>query len=74
MLYTDILPKLDELEEKELSTALYDAAGKAALEPKALFEAVYRILIGKTQGPRLAGFIKLIGKQRLEALLKPYFS
>ena len=74
MLYTDILPKLDGLEEKELSTALYDAAGKAALEPKALFEAVYRILIGKTQGPRLAGFIKLIGKQRLEALLKPYFS
>ena len=69
---TDILPKLDALEEKPLSQALYAVAEEAGIEPKAMFEAVYRVLIGKTQGPRLAGFIKLIGREKLEALLNPY--
>ncbi len=69
---THILPKLDETEEKPLSQMLYDIASEAGVEPKAMFEAVYRVLIGKTQGPRLAGFIKLIGREKLEALLAPY--
>lgn len=69
---THILPKLDETEEKPLSQMLYDIASESGVEPKAMFEAVYRVLIGKTQGPRLAGFIKLIGREKLEALLAPY--
>ncbi len=69
---TEILPQLDTLEEKPLSTALYDIAHNCDLEPKELFTAVYRVLIGKEQGPRLAGFIKTIGKEKLEKILKEY--
>ena len=63
---------MDELDEKAFSTALYDTAHACGLEPKALFTAVYQALIGKDQGPRLAGFMKIIGKERLAQLLSFY--
>ena len=68
----NLLPQMDTMDEKALSTALYDAAHAAGLEPKSLFTAVYQILIGKDQGPRLAGFMKIIGKEQLEQLFRLY--
>ena len=68
----ELLPQMDALDEKAFSTALYDIAHACSLEPKALFTAVYRALIGKDQGPRLAGFMKIIGKERLAQLLSFY--
>ena len=68
----ELLPQMDALDEKAFSTALYDAAHACNLEPKALFTAVYQVLIGKEQGPRLAGFMKIIGKERLAQLLAFY--
>lgn len=68
----ELLPKIDDLQEKELSTALYDLANSCELEPKTLFVSVYRVLINKDQGPRLAGFMKTIGKYKLEEILKNY--
>ena len=69
---SEVLPQMDCLDEKALSTTLYDVAHACVLEPKALFTAVYQALIGKAQGPRLAGFMKIIGKERLEQLLAAY--
>jgi lysyl-tRNA synthetase class 1 len=63
---------MDSMGEKELSEAVYAQAQNAGIEPKALFTAVYRALIAKDQGPRLAGFMKIIGRARLEKLLAPY--
>lgn len=68
----ELLPQMETLDEKALSTALYDTAHACNLEPKTLFTAVYQVLIGKTQGPRLAGFMKIIGKKRLAQLLAFY--
>ncbi len=71
-IYSEILPKMDELEEKPLSEAVYGVATDAGIEPKALFNATYQILISKDQGPRLANFMKIIGKERLEKIFKVY--
>jgi lysyl-tRNA synthetase class 1 len=68
----DIAPQLDALGEKALSEALYAVAHGLALEPKALFQAVYQALIGRNQGPRLTSFMKIIGRERLERILGAY--
>jgi lysyl-tRNA synthetase class 1 len=59
-------------EEKELSTAIFDAAKANGLEPKAFFKVVYQALIGKDQGPRLAGFVLTLGGERVARILSGY--
>lgn len=71
-IYTDVLPKMDTLDEKQLSEAVYAVATDSGVEPKSLFTATYQALIGKDQGPRLANFMKIIGKKRLENILATY--
>ena len=67
-----VLPVMDSLEEKPLSEAIYAVAHDCGLETKALFTAVYQVLIGKNAGPRIASFMKIIGRQRLEEILSQY--
>lgn len=71
-IYTDVLPKMDTLDEKTLAQSVYDIAVNAGIKPKELFVAAYKALINKDQGPRLAGFLKIIGKEKLEQILKVY--
>ena len=71
-IHQEVLPVMDTLEEKPLSEAIYAVAHQCGLEPKALFTAVYQVLIGKNAGPRLASFMKIIGRSRLEELLGQY--
>jgi lysyl-tRNA synthetase class 1 len=40
------------------------------MDSKALFRAAYVALIGKEQGPRLANFLRIIGKDKAMAILK----
>lgn len=68
----DVLPKLDELDERGVQQAIYDVATNAGQESKALFKTVYRVLIGKEQGPRLGSFFKIIGRETLEKILGAY--
>ncbi|WP_413083725.1 hypothetical protein [Treponema sp.] len=42
------------------------------LDAKALFTALYHAIIGKDQGPRLANFMKIIGKETLTQILSVY--
>ena len=62
----------DDLDEKGLSEAIYNAAQDSDLQPKDFFKVMYRILVGKEMGPRLAGFILNIGKDRILRKLAPY--
>jgi len=64
--------KLDEHDEKSFGTAIYDVARSEDLEPKDLFSLVYMVLIGKEKGPRLAGFIMTVGKQKVLEILSRY--
>lgn len=65
----EIIPMLETMDEKEISNTLYDIARDSEMEPSDLFVAVYKALIGKEKGPRLASFMKTIGKTRLAELL-----
>lgn len=61
---------LDDIEPGVLNTQIYEAAIHAAeIEPKAAFRVIYQRLIGRDQGPRLPGFLKEIGKERLLELI-----
>jgi lysyl-tRNA synthetase class 1 len=68
----EVLPQVEVLEEKPLSQLLYDIAKDEGIEPKALFKVLYQALIEKDQGPRLASFMKIIGKEKLQTLLSIY--
>ncbi len=64
--------RFEELDEKQLQQELYNLAREVGIESKALFLAMYRVLIGKEQGPRLAGFLKTIGRERCLEILQKY--
>jgi lysyl-tRNA synthetase class 1 len=72
LLRREIEEHLDTHDEKSLSEAIYTLAGAAEMEPKEFFKLVYRVLIGKEMGPRLAGFLLTIGKSRALEILRPY--
>jgi lysyl-tRNA synthetase class 1 len=70
--YTKIVQKIDDFDETALSTAIYDLAHELEMEPKDLFQLIYRVVIGKTTGPRLAGFVLTVGKAKVMPRFYPY--
>jgi lysyl-tRNA synthetase class 1 len=60
------------LDEKTLGEAVYTACGSAGIEPKAFFPEMYRALVGKDRGPRLAAFILTVGRERILEILGAY--
>lgn len=73
-LAAEIEAKFDEHDEKSLQTAVYDIARGEGLEPADFFTAMYRVLIEKEKGPRLAGFLKTLGRETVLDILAPYLS
>jgi lysyl-tRNA synthetase class 1 len=59
-------------DDKSCAEAIYRVAEKHGMDGKALFRASYQALIGKDQGPRLANFLRSIGKERLLGILAAY--
>ena len=69
----EVLPKLDTFtQDKECQQAMYDIATDMGIDAKQLFTALYQAVVAKDQGPRLGGFFRIIGKERLEKILKVY--
>ncbi|MCD6216085.1 MAG: lysine--tRNA ligase [Candidatus Aenigmarchaeota archaeon] len=65
----DLSKELDkEWAEEELQQRIYDLAREHEIEPKRFFQLCYRILINKTSGPKLAGFILMLGKERVKKI------
>ena len=62
----------DGADEKVLSQLVYDAAAEAGVENTVLFTATYMALIGKEKGPKLAGFMNTLGKERVLEILSRY--
>jgi lysyl-tRNA synthetase class 1 len=71
-LYHELDTHFSTHDERSLAEFIYGLAHDCELEPKNLFKVLYRILINQEMGPRLAGFILTIGKQKIMALLKSY--
>jgi lysyl-tRNA synthetase class 1 len=59
-------------DDKTCAEGIYKVAESSGLEGKALFRAAYQALIGKDQGPRLAGFLRSINRERLLSILSAY--
>ena len=58
--------------DKELHEKIYQFIhDDEELDPQAAFKALYQILINQEKGPKLAGFIRTIGKERIIPLLLP---
>ena len=69
----EVVPKVGSYAlDKECQQAMYDIATQEGLDAKALFTALYHAIINKDQGPRLANFMKIIGKEKLAKILSVY--
>ncbi|GHV70930.1 lysine--tRNA ligase [Spirochaetia bacterium] len=62
----------DYADDKSCAEAIYKVAENNGMEGKALFRAAYQALIGKDQGPRLANFLRSVGRDRLMGILRAY--
>ncbi len=56
--------------EKELFDEFYKICEKTGIKNSEFFDAAYRIIIGKSKGPRLASLILLVGKKDVAKLLE----
>ncbi|MBR1614965.1 MAG: lysine--tRNA ligase [Treponema sp.] len=69
----EVVPKVGTFPtDKDCQQAMYAIATELGLEAKALFTALYHAIINKDQGPRLASFMKIIGKEKLSKILSVY--
>ncbi len=68
-----VLPVMAECQtDKDLQQKVYDIATGLGMQSKDLFTTMYHVLVNKDQGPRLASFMRIIGREKLEKILSVY--
>jgi len=60
----------NDVDEKTVQNSIFSIAKERNLEPKKMFEAIYRILIGETKGPRLGPYVVAMGRENVSAALE----
>ncbi|MFW9788477.1 MAG: lysine--tRNA ligase [Candidatus Thorarchaeota archaeon] len=60
--FVDVL-KGDPLDDEELQGKVFETAREVGLKDKRAFVVLYRILISRKSGPRLGGFLNLLGNE-----------
>ncbi len=60
--FVEIL-KENPLDDEELQTKVFETAREVGLKDKRAFIVLYRILISRKSGPRLGGFLNLLGNE-----------
>jgi lysyl-tRNA synthetase class 1 len=50
---------------EDYQNAVFNAANKKGIKPRDVFPIIYKVLLGKTQGPRLGPYISLLGKEKI---------
>lgn len=53
----------------EIQTGVYSIAKSRGIQPKEFFRVLYGVLLGAQSGPRIGGFVKLVGKERIHELI-----
>lgn len=66
----DLLSSKTFSDDKELHEAMYEVMHKHELKPMDIFPLCYEILISKPKGPKLAGFMRTIGLEKVATLFK----
>ena len=59
-----------EYSENEMPEKLFEISKAVGVTPKEMFEAAYKVLISKTQGPKLGGFILTIGQTKVAEMFE----
>jgi lysyl-tRNA synthetase class 1 len=59
-----------DYDETSLYNDFMDICKEANTNPADFFKAAYKIILNKERGPKLAGFIMLLGKDKVVELLK----
>ncbi|MDC7245732.1 MAG: lysine--tRNA ligase [Sphaerochaetaceae bacterium] len=68
----DSVAHLEDFTEKEFSEEIYAIAKRFEINPPEFFSICYQVLIAKERGPKLAGFIKTCGKEKILPILERY--
>ncbi len=68
----EVVKEMNTLDEQTYTTRLYDAAKDNGLETGDFFKLVYRVLIGRSHGPKLASFLETIGREKALEILSRY--
>lgn len=55
--------------DKALHERMYEVIHEVETQPQEAFQCVYQLLINREKGPKLAGFLRAIGKDRVLSLL-----
>lgn len=63
---------LDNTSEKDFANYIYKACSDNGIENAEFFTVVYKVLIGRERGPKLAGFLKACSKEKLDSILSRY--
>lgn len=71
-LFRNEIEKLDSHNDKSLGEAIYNIAETSGIPAKDLFTLTYRVLVGKEKGPRLVGFIMVVGRDKILSILNRY--
>lgn len=58
--------------DKDLHNAMYEIMHKFELTPAEIFKPLYQLLINQEKGPKLAEFMRTIGKEKLTHLLREF--
>ncbi|MCP4668315.1 MAG: lysine--tRNA ligase [Deltaproteobacteria bacterium] len=71
--FESILERLDKNQgedENEFQAIVFDAAREHEADPRAIFRAIYEVILGQERGPRFGTFVKLVGKTRAMDMIK----
>ena len=71
-LFKNEIENLDSHNDKSLGEAIYTIAETSGTPAKDLFTLIYKVLVAKEKGPRLAGFIMVVGKDKILNILNRY--
>jgi lysyl-tRNA synthetase class 1 len=58
----DLLEKKDYTSSQEFHDEMYNLLNELGLKPQKAFQAIYKMIIGKKQGPRAASFVLSLDK------------
>ena len=58
--------------DKILHSRLYEVINELEMKPNDIFPILYNILISKEKGPKMAGFMRTIGRDKVLNLLQPF--
>ncbi len=69
---TEVVKVMDELDNKEYTTRVYDSAKDNGLDTGDFFKLIYSLMIGKDKGPKLGPFLQTCGKEKVLSILQRY--